>query len=490
MQTKRITLTLCLALAALVVQAQSALTLDSCRALALHNNKELAVSRAKMEKAGWERKAAHTNYLPKISAVAGYLRSGDEVSLLSSDQKSALTGIGTQGVSSFTNIASQIVTQYPDLAPLVQNLQGYLPTFATAGNTLGQSIADAFRTDTRNMTVGAILLTQPLYMGGKIQAYDRITRYSEQLAQLQNEAAGSEVILDVDKAYWQVVSLSAKRRLAVSYRDMLARLDDDVLKMIAEGVATRSNELTVSVKLNEAEMTLTKIDDGLSLSRMLLCQLCGLPLTSEPTLADENADNLPTAVENVNADVQTAFERRPELAQLATAQKIYDEKVRIERSAFLPQLALMGGYMVSNPNVFNGFEKKFRGTWGVGVTLKVPVWNWGEGRDKVQAAKIDAQIAALRSNEAREKVELQVNQEAFRVNEANRKLELSLKNLTKADENLRTAQVGFREGVVTTSDLLAAQTAWLQANSDKIDSQIDIRLCRAAYDKALGATLR
>ena len=280
--------------------------------------------------------------------------------------------------------------------------------------------------------------------------------------------------------------MANKRKLAVSYRDMLQHLDDDVLKMIAEGVATKSNELTVSVKLNEAEMTLTKVEDGLTLSRMLLCQLCGLPLDSNPTLADETSENVPTEREDVTADVATAMSLRPELRQLNEASAMYGEKVKIERSAFMPQVALLGGYLISNPNVFNSFEKKFRGTWAVGVTLKVPVWNWGEGRYKVRAAKVDAQIASLQQDEAREKIELQVNQEAFRVNEANRKLALSEKNLAKAEENLRTAQVGFKEGVINTSDLLAAQTAWLQAHSDKIDSQIDIRLSRAAYNKALG----
>lgn len=142
--------------------------------------------------------------------------------------------------------------------------------------------------------------------------------------------------------------------------------------------------------------------------------------------------------------------------------------------------------MISNPNVFNGFEKKFRGTWAVGVMLKVPVWNWGETKYKVRAARTEATIAALKTDEAREKIELQVNQEAFKVNEANRKLTLSMKNLDKAEENLRTAQVGFKEGVITTSDLLAAQTAWLQAHSDKIDAQIDIKLSHASYNKALG----
>lgn len=487
MRRKTLLLTLTL-MGALTSSAQQVLTLEQCRSLALKGNKELSIGQAKAQQAQWNRKATHTNFLPKVSVTAGYLRTGDEISLLNKDQKQALNNLGTTGTSQFATIAQQIVTQYPDLAPLLQNLQGMLPQFASAGNAFGQGLTNALRTDTRNMTAGAILLTQPLYMGGKIQAYYNITKHAETLAAEQNRAQRQTVVLDVDKAYWQVVSLSNKRKLAISYRDMLQHLDEDVLKMIKEGVATKSNELNVSVKLNEAEMTLTKVEDGLTLSRMLLCQLCGLPLESAPTLADESSENLQTPSEDVKADVETAMNNRPELAQLREAHSMQEEKVKIERSAFLPQLALMGGYAVSNPNVFNSFEKKFRGTWAVGVTLKVPVWNWNEGKYKVKAAKLDAQMTQLQQAEAQEKIELQVNQEAFRVNEANRKLALSEKNLAKAEENLRTAQVGFKEGVINTSDLLAAQTAWLQAHSDKIDSQIDIRLSRASYQKALGTS--
>ena len=483
---KKTLFTMVFGLASLALHAQQTLTLDSCRSLALQNNKEMAMTTAKMQKAQWERKAARTNYFPKISLTAGYMRTGDEISLLSKAQRNGLNNLGSNATGSFAEIAQQLVTKHPELAPLLQGISPLLPQIGQAGNALGQSITDALRTDTRNMTAGAILLTQPLYMGGKIKAYERITRAQEQLAADEQRATQQQLVLDVDKAYWQVVSLANKQRLARSYRDMLQHLDSDMVKMIAEGVATKSNGLSVGVKLNEAEMTLTKVDDGLTLSRMLLCQLCGLPLDTPVKLADEVKENLSAETADITADVQTAFQFRPELKQLETAQQIYTDKVQIIRSGFLPQLALMGGYMISNPNVFNSFEKKFRGTWAVGVMLKVPVWNWGEGKYKVRAAKAEAQIAALKTDEVREKIELQVTQEAFRVNEANRKLELSLRNLSKADENLRTAQVGFAEGVITTSDLLAAQTAWLQAHSDKIDAQIDTKITRAAYNKALG----
>lgn len=469
-----------------VGHAQRVLTLDSCRALALRNNKELAMTKVKMEQAEWNRKAARTNYFPKISLTAGYMRTGDEFSLLSKDQKGALNNLGTHAAGSLAEVAQQMVTKHPELLPLVQDFSAYLPKLAQIGDGVGQRITDAFRTDTRNMTAGTILLTQPLYMGGKIRAYDKITRHQQSLAEQENRKNEQQVRLDVENAYWQIVSLANKRKLATSYRDLLAHLDSNVVKMIAEGVATKSDGLSVSVKLNEAEMTLTKVEDGLTLSRMLLCQICGLPLDSNPLLEDETSDDLQTVEQNITADLQSAFNNRPELSQLATAQEIYAEKVKIERSAFLPQLALTGGYMISNPNVFNSFENKFRGTWGVGVVLKVPVWNWMEGKYKVRAAKADYTMARLKADEAREKIELQVNQNAFRVNEANRKYQLSLNHLDKAEENLRTAQLGFREGVITTSDLLAAQTAWLQAHSDRIDAQIDMKLSRAAYDKSLG----
>ena len=85
-----------------------------------------------------------------------------------------------------------------------------------------------------------------------------------------------EVIMSTDQAYWQVISLVNKKKLAEGYLKLLQQLDSDVEKMINQGVATKADGLSVRVKVNEAEMTLTKVEDGLSLARMLLCQLCGI----------------------------------------------------------------------------------------------------------------------------------------------------------------------------------------------------------------------
>ena len=466
-----------------IVKAQTSLSLDSCRALALANNKDLLISHEKINAAHYQRKAAFTNYLPNFSATGAYMRNQKEFSLLNNDQKAALSGLGSNLAGPIGQAAAGIIATYPELAPLISSLSGSLPA---ALDQAGNSLVDALRTDTRNVYAGAITLTQPLYMGGKIRAYNKITKYAEELARQQHNGGMQEIIMSTDQAYWQVISLVNKKKLAEGYLKLLQQLDSDVEKMIAEGVATKADGLSVRVKVNEAEMTLTKVEDGLSLARMLLCQLCGLDLSSPITLADENMENIPLIPTDTHFDLSTAYENRPEIRSLELATQIYKQKVNVTRAEHLPSIALMGNYMVTNPSVFNSFENKFKGMWNVGVMVQLPIWHWGEGIYKTKAAKAEARIAQYQLQDAREKIELQVNQAAFKVNEAGKKLVMASQNMEKAEENLRYATLGFREGVIATSNVLEAQTAWLSAQSEKIDAQIDVKLTEIYLKKSLG----
>lgn len=468
---------------ALLLKAQGTLSLDSCRALAIANNKELLIGHEKINAAHYQRKAAFTNYLPNISATGAYMRNQKEFSLLNDAQKEALSGLGTNLSAPLQQAAQTISQLHPELAPILSQLGGAV---VPALNEAGNSIVDAFRTDTRNVYAGAITLTQPLYMGGKIRAYNKITQYAEELAREQHNSGMQEVILSTDQTYWQVVSLASKKSLAEGYLKLLQKLDSDVEKMINEGVATKADGLSVRVKVNEAEMTLTKVEDGLSLSKMLLCQLCGIDLTSPITLADENLQDIQTGNVSPDFDMVAAYANRPEIRSLELATKIYHQKVNVTRAEHLPSLALMGNYMVTNPSVFNGFENKFKGMWNVGVMLQLPIWHWGEGMYKVKAAKAEARIAQYQLDDAKEKIELQVSQSAFKVNEAAKKLTMAHKNMEKANENLRYATLGFEEGVIATSNVLEAQTAWLSAQSEKIDAQIDVKLTEIYLQKSLG----
>ena len=475
---KRFTSFLLLSLFTVGTYAQRILNLDSCRALALTNNKELRIGQEKINAAHYQRKAAFTNYLPKIDVMGTYMHTQKEISLLSDDQKQSISHIGTSTSAALKEMAANNPI-LSTLLPALQPLEGGL-------NSMGQGLVDALRTDTRNLYAGTATLTQPLFMGGKIIAYNKITKYAEQLARSQHATGMQEVILNTDQAYWQVISLTNKKKLAESFLKLVQKLDEDVDKMVAEGVATKADGLSVKVKVNEAEMALTQVDNGLSLSKMLLCQLCGLPLDTDLQLADQDMENLALPATYTESNIDLALANREELKSLELASKIYQQKVNVARSEFLPTVGLTANYLVSNPSLLNGFENKFRGMWGIGVVVKIPVFHWGEGIYKVKAAKAEANIARYQLEDVKEKVELQVTQSSYKVNEAAKKLAMAEKNMEKAEENLRYATLGFKEGVIPTSNVLEAQTAWLSAQSGKIDAQIDLKMSEIYLNKSMG----
>lgn len=476
------------------VQAQQTLTLDSCRAMALRNNKTLSASRLQLDMARYNKKAAKTKYLPHISALGGYELTSREISLLSKDQKSALSNAGTNTTGALhndiagalTNLAQQGILT-PEQASNLGGMFGQVGSkIGEAVNHVGQNIVDAFRTDTRQMYALSVMLTQPIYMGGAIIAANRMADIGEEMAQNNIEASTQNTLHSIDQAYWTVVSVHHKKQLAESYLAVVKKLDDDVSKMIREGVATRADGLKVDVKVNEAEMSLTQAENGLALAKMLLCQLCGMDVDSDITLADENADNIVEQADDAQADRAVAMENRPELKLLQNSADMSRQATRLVRAAYLPQVLLTGGYVATNPNVFNGFERKLSGMWNVGVMVRVPLWNWMEGSYKVRASRIATTIVELERDDIREKIDLQVSQSQFKVKEANRRLAMATKNVENAEENLRCANLGFKEGVIPTTDVMAAQTAWVQAQSQKIDAEVDVKMSQVNLKKALG----
>lgn len=493
---KKIITLFILAGAVLPTYAQQALTLDSCRAMALRNNKQLNAARLKQDVAMNARKAVRTKYLPKVDAVGGYELFSKEVSLLNSQQKSTFANLGTTAMANAGTGLTSVITglaQQGILSPQVaQQLGGVLANMseplAQLGNQLGQDINKAFRTDTRNIWAGSVMLRQPIFMGGAITSINKMADIAENMANDDLDLRTQNTLYTIDQTYWTIVSLREKQNLAESYRNLVKKLSDDVHKMIKEGVATKADGLKVDVKVNEADMAVTQVDDGLSLAKMLLCQLCGMPIDKSITLADENSSNLELARQDATTEQADNADKsnRPELRLLANTVDMSLQATKLIRAEYMPHVALTGGYIISNPNVFNGFQRKFSGVWNVGVLVQVPVWNWFEGAYKVRAAKATTSIARMELADAQEKIDLQIEQCRFKVKEANKKLYMTQQNIKSAEENLRCANLGFKEGVMQTTDVMAAQTAWNKAQSQKIDAEVEARLAEINLKKALG----
>ena len=439
------------------MHAQRMLTLEECRNLAIQNNKELQISGEKIKMADNEKKAAFTKYFPQLSANGAYMWNQKDINLLD-------MGALSSSLSSSLGGLAQL--------PMIQHLMS--------------GVNDMQHLDVQNIWVGNVSLVQPVFMGGKIVNYNQITKFAKQLAESMNNLQLQDLIYKTDETYWQVISLVNKKKLADAYVDLLRKMDSDVTAMIYEGVATEADGLSVKVKLNEAEMAQTKVENGLALTRMLLAQICGLSLEEDLSLADEKLDNFPVETTQASADLNEAFMNRNELRSLDLTTKIYKRKERIALAEMLPNVALAANYFVTNPNVFNGFKNDFACMFNVGVMVKVPLSGWWEGTYRRNSAKAETRIKTLEWQDAREKIELQVNQSVYKVNEAGKKLIASSRNMENAEENLRRANFGFEEGVIPALNLMEAQTAWVSARSSLIDAQIEVKLTEVYLSKALG----
>ena len=461
---------------AIPIGAQADVSLDSCRNMALRNNKTIRLAEEGIRSAAYERKAAFANYLPGLDFTGGYMYNQQQIELLGEDAK-----LPTMSFDPATQQFKYNILTTPDGTPIKDPSTGSLiPT------EVAVIPKEAMDFDIHNVFAGAFTLTQPIFMGGMIKAMNDITHYAENAAVAMKNSAVQDVIFGVDQAYWTVISLREKQKLAASFVTLVDSLRYNVQALLDEGMATRSDLLTVQVSLNQAKIAQTKVDNGLSLARMALAQICGLPVHTEMTLTDEggSANLHRTAPQEVN--MSDVFARRSDLEVIRQTINVLGSREKLALGTMLPKVAAVGTYSFSNPNVNHGFEKKFGGGFSVGATLTIPLWHWGRDYNHYRATKATTNAQRLLLEDLEEKVQLQVSQAQYSFNEAYKTYEMTVGNMESAEENLRSAQLGYQEGVLTTDDVIAAQTAWLAANSEKIDAQIAIRLCDVYLSKVLG----
>ena len=429
------------------LDAQEVLSLEDCRRLAIENNKKLKIADEEVKASEAQKAEAFTKYLPSIDAMGVYLRNQKEINLLADDAHLPVGSISSDG--NFTFRPDQLMVG-SDGKPVMVNGQYVPKDYALLPK-------EAMTVDERNLGIVQVGLTQPIYMGGKIRAYNQIAGLSERLAKSKRSQELQNVILSTDEAYWQIISLVNRKKLADKYVETLTKFVHDVELMHVTGVATKADVLSVRVKLNEGEMVQTKVDNGLSLSRMLLNQICGLPTDTIVMLKEEVVD---TDVDEVPTEsLEQVYSRRPEVASLQLATDIYKKKEKIALSEYLPTIALTANYLSSTPSFFDGVSTKFDGMWSVGIGIKAPIFHWGASRKSLRGAKAQTNAMNYKLQEAKEQIELQVNQSEFKMKEVTKKLAMARKNLERAEENLKFANLGFKEGTIPVLNVLEAQTA-------------------------------
>ncbi len=478
---KRAILTLTALMLFFTASAQQVLSLEECREKAVSSNRELSQERTKVELAGYDRKIALANFFPIISATGAYMWNEKNISLVSDETSHNLRNAG----EIVTGALEKAGEYYEPLQEFLSSLPEDFDLSSIIG-VIGRNIDNDLHLDVKNVLGVVISVRQPLFMGGKIIFSNQIAKMAEELALNAYEIQYLKVISDIDVAYWQIVTIAAKKRLAESYADLLEQMEADVEKSLEAGISTKSDALQVKVKAGEARLMLTKATNGLRLAKMLLCQKTGLPLDSEILLADEIVEDIPVAVPGPEKDMEQVYADRPETKSLDLATKIYDKKVAVTRADMLPQVAFMANYLASNPSFSKGFEHRWGGRFSVGVVVNVPIFHGTEALQKTKKAKAEATLYRDRLDDARDMINLQVTRQRKLCEEAIERLEMTRDGLESAEENMRTAASGFAAGLIDTNTALAAQTGWLQAQSEYIDAAVALQIAVADLERAEG----
>lgn len=405
------------------------LTLDQCIKMALEQNKNVSIAKKQYEKSDLQLKAAGTNFLPKISA----------------------DGMGLYGDSKFYYGLS-----VPGLPEIGLNFEADKIYSAGVG----------FR--------------QPVYMGGKISSAYKMAKIGKDISGLNQKLTGDNVIVNVNKAYWSNVEAVEMLGAARKYRETVAELYRTVKNAYDTGLKQQNDVLKVKVKLNKADLQLQRAKNGVRIAKMNLCDLIGLPLDSniEPT---ETFESIPLDIDN-NAGITG----RPEYSILDKQVDLKKYEKRYVLSSFLPQIGINGSYhyvhglKLNDEYLLNGNNYSFI------LSVKIPLFYWGEGYRKVKAAERDRDIMKLKRDDMYRKMTLELQHKLDTYNESLLEVKMTCNALKQSEENLRMSKNHYNAGLETLSDYLEAQAIWQNSQAEYISARTNLEISKIEYLRASG----
>ncbi|MEZ2443275.1 TolC family protein [Chitinophaga sp. RCC_12] len=332
---------------------------------------------------------------------------------------------------------------------------------------------------------GSVTATQPIYAGGKIRAGKAAASKSISIRENQKALTSAEVLLNVNKAYWQIVQANEKIILARRYQDMLTALQKELKNSFDAGLIYKNDLLRVEVNLNEAALNLSQAEDGFVLAKLSLAQITGMAGNTSFAVADSVTGDFN---ELTIQEWQTSADKRPEIKLLKNSLEAEELQKKILKGDLLPTIGVSAAGLAAagkGVNISNG--NNFMGSYYGLASVSIPIFDWGKKANKVkeQSFKIAAQQQQL--EETQELISIEVQQAYLALNQSVRKISKSLLSLTQAEENLKLANDRLKAGTITGKDVQEAQAIWQQAYSSIIDSKVEYKINEATYKKATGA---
>lgn len=428
-------------------------TPESCRRRAILQSEDLKAEETRRDQADLRTKEHRTHYLPKISAAGYYLNTRGRYDW---DVDRAL----------FAPLGQQVPldTINPLTGRPIDDVSGHHIMKQSAWYT-------------------TIRAEQPLYMGGKIRAANKMAEVAEGISLESVEASRQSVIAEADQAYWRFVAVNEQVQAAAAYVDLLDALEGRVSHAVDTGLVHRNELLKVRVRRNEAALDLERARNGSELLRMSLCRIMGYDLATP--LEPAHGEIVVPRREEIPAEPDLSVRRRPEYRMLEDKVELNRENERLVRSDYLPQVGVTAGYGYLGDIEVYRTDISREGFYVI-AEAKVPIWQWGEGRYRKESAKLDSRLAELDLQKYEKLMELEVQQAFFAMSEAHARCGMTGTGLKQAEASMETSKDFYEVGLETLTDYLESQSRWRQALAEHIAAKAEFKIQETNYLKATG----
>lgn len=422
-------------------------TLEQLKDAALRNNITVRNAQRSVEAAQQQRKEAFTKYFPNVSGTGLWFNAN-------------------KGMAQTTINPSEVMT--PEMGA---SLAQIFPPEALAALTNPISISMM-----KNGTIGSLMALQPVFAGGQIINGNKLAKVGEDVSRLQLQLSENEVEKTTEQYFWQLASLQEKMKTINAVDTLLADIHKDVDVAVRAGVAMRNDLLQVQLRQNDVESQRLKLQNGISIVRMLLAQYCGLDQT-EFTLdyQTELSSPLPQKQDHSQALLGTAeYQLLGKQVEATSLQK----KMTVGQN--LPSVAVGAGY-----NYHNLLENDH--TFGmVFATVSVPITDWWGGSHAIKRKKIEYQKAVDEQHDKAQLLQIRMQNAWNNVEEARQQLDIAKRSIEQAEENLRLNRNFYRAGTSKMSDLLEAQLLYQQSLDRRTDAYADYQNKLLEYRQATG----
>lgn len=437
------------------------LTLDSCLSLATQNNRNICKSELAIEKAKEVKAQVFTKYFPQVHAQAGAFYALDP--MLEFD----INDIGNATVRD-----------------LLTTLYGNYGAALGLPNTIAMC--------QYGYMVGVTAL-QPVYMGGKIVAGNRLAQLGVEAAEKQAEMGDRDLLEQVEESYWLLVGLQEKQATVDAALALIDTIHRTAETAVEAGLALRTDLMQVELRRSEMERTQIQLSNGIRLATRALVQSVGLPQSACDSVRVPSVNMKDALKDSLPPLYVDGAETTPEHTLLDMQVEAAKLRRRMTIAEALPNIAVGAhyGYSRTQANLLkDGMWGNDTGNGMVFVVVKVPITSWWETSHKIHEHSISVQQAELERDNMNELLSLR-NQQAYdKLQEAYLLWQNNQRALSTAQENYRLSEVQYRAGTVTISNLLMAQTTLLKAENELSDAYISYRVCLRRYTDLTNANKR